>query len=114
MDCAIILVETSKQKQFEAALDVIFAQLELCLDFVDFFVFERRLFKRVQVKGDLWVVQSEFANTPKETGLKNHLYVQSVFHALKVLCWVFDGHHLALLVLYVVLVDNAEQLRANA
>lgn len=58
MDRAIILVETSNQKQFEAALDVIFAQLELCLDFVNFFVLKRSLFERVQVKGDLRVVQS--------------------------------------------------------
>lgn len=108
MHCAVVWVETSKQKQFETALDVVFAQLELCLDFVDFLVFENCLFKRVQVKGDLWIVKSEFSDAPEEACLQNHFDVESVFHALKVLSGVLNRHYLALFVFDIVLVNDAE------
>lgn len=114
VDQVVIGVETRQQQKFEATLDVVLSQLELCLDFVDFLVLQRCMLDRVSVQKHLGIVQAELADASEEPRLQDHLYVQRVLHALKVFCWILHSHRLALFVLDVVLVDDVQQFAPDS
>jgi len=59
-------------------------------------------------------MQAELADAPEESSLQDHLYVQTVLHALEVLSRILNSHRLTLLVLDVMLVDDAQQFTPDA
>ncbi len=58
MDCAVLLIEACEQKQFKAALNIVFPQLKFRLDFVYLLVLQGSVLEQVHVKGNLRVVES--------------------------------------------------------
>lgn len=106
MDHVVVGIETGQQQKFKASLDVVLSQLELCLDFVDLFVLQRSILKRVAVQTNLWVVKTKLANAPEKPRLQDHFHIQAILHALEVFCRVFHCHRLAFLVLDVMLVND--------
>ena len=110
----VFWADARKQKKLKTSLNVVLAEFQLCLDLVNLLVFKAGMFKSVCREVYLGVVQTELAYASKKASLQDHFDVKAVLHALKIFRWVFHSHRLALFVLDVVLVDDAEQLAAYA
>ena len=54
------------------------------------------MFERFTVQHLLRVVQAYIADRAEETSLKNKFNVESVLHALEIVCRILDYHNLAL------------------
>ena len=101
-------------KEFEAALNVFLLELEFCTDLVDFLMVKCTKLEGVHRQVHVWILQTKSMGGTEEACLEDKFDIETIFHSLKIISWIFDDHSKTLLHPKIVIVDYLKQGTPNS